>query len=248
MSYVHPVWLEGQRQRWQRPDVHRFVKPEPIRRMSYAERLVEQRRTHEEEALAAAEHEALRESLLSLRRQLAEVKFELAFRRIFHKYDPHQPRVPMGSPDGGQWRNGDAESDDESNDTGATLDDLGPSEATDLSSSGRGGHHYLPRGIYNKRSLSDETRRVFEDGTTGKLDDKRLNLFTGPHRNYNDATNELFDKFLATNGITEEQMTPRQAQELLGEIITSKDPRILRFNMRIWMRQLFRGGGFRGNE
>ena len=57
----------------------------------------------EAEAAAAAEHEAFYAQHLELRRQLADVKFELAFRRIFRKYSPDQPRVPAGSSEGGQW-------------------------------------------------------------------------------------------------------------------------------------------------
>lgn len=53
MSYVHPAWTEHQRQRWLRPDWHRFVKPEAPRRKPYAERLSEQRRDEEGNALAA---------------------------------------------------------------------------------------------------------------------------------------------------------------------------------------------------
>ena len=80
------------------------------------------------------------------------------------------------------------------------------------------------------------------------MDDKRLNVFSRDHRKYNDAVDELFDQFLAKKRIFEEQMTPDHARELLGEVITSSDPRIQRFNQRIWMRQIFRGGSFRGNE
>jgi hypothetical protein len=60
----------------------------------------------EVEAAAAAEQEAFYAEHLELRRQLADVKFELAFRRIFRKYSPDQPRVPAGSSEGGQWASG----------------------------------------------------------------------------------------------------------------------------------------------
>jgi hypothetical protein len=60
----------------------------------------------------AAEQEAMRETLLWLRRELAEVKFALAMRRIAHKYDPNQPRVPAGDPAGGQWTNHQGSTDD----------------------------------------------------------------------------------------------------------------------------------------
>ncbi|MGB9368436.1 MAG: hypothetical protein WCE79_20730 [Xanthobacteraceae bacterium] len=112
----------------------------------------------------------------------------------------------------------------------------------------RPGHHYVPRQVYKDRRLSDDTRKVFEETTTGKLEDTRTNVFDSSHRAYNKAVNEQFDRFLAKNNITEEQMSPQQARELLGEIVTSGDPRIRNFNMRMWMREIFRGGRFRGNE
>jgi hypothetical protein len=37
---------------------------------------------------------------------LAEVKYELAWRRLVRKYSPDQPRVPAGNSDGGQWTGG----------------------------------------------------------------------------------------------------------------------------------------------
>lgn len=103
MAYVNPSWLEGRRRYWERHDAHRFRKPDGSEYRSYATRLIAQRQAEEEEARAAAEQEALRESLVWLRRELPEVKFELAFRRIFHKYRADQPCAPMGDPRGGQW-------------------------------------------------------------------------------------------------------------------------------------------------
>lgn len=139
-------------------------------------------------------------------------------RRLCRKYgyNPEQPRRPKGDPEGpGEWVRV-ASSD------GAFV--------TKPAAMRRGGHHYMPRQVYKDRRLPDDTRKVFEEATTGKLDDKRLNIFSRPHRNYNEAASELFDQFLAKKGITEEQMTPGDAQQLLGEVITSRDPRIQRFN------------------
>ncbi len=103
MPYVNPIWLEGRRRYWQRHDAHRFRRPDGSEYKSYATRLIEQRQAEEEEARIAAEQEEMRETLSWLRRELAEVKFALAMRRIAHKYDPNQPRAPKGDPDGGQW-------------------------------------------------------------------------------------------------------------------------------------------------
>ncbi len=51
---------------------------------------------------------AARASLLALKRQIAALAFELKFRRLLREkaYNPNQPRVPAGNPDGGQWTSG----------------------------------------------------------------------------------------------------------------------------------------------
>jgi len=178
----------------------------------------------------------LREASARVRIMLADVKFELALRALGRKYSENQPRSPKGNPDGGQW-----------------IRDAGKAGAsepllTEAAALRRAGHHYVARQVYKDRRLSGETRKVFEDATSGKLEDKRTNVFDSSHRAYNKAVNEQFDQFLTKNNITEEQMTPDQARQFLGEIVTSRDPRIRNFNMRIWMREIFRGGRFRGNE
>jgi hypothetical protein len=108
MSYIHPAAVEHQRQRWMRPDAHRFAPPERVEHKSYAARMMEARQAAEEEARLAAEREELDANLRLLRRDLAEIKFTLALRRISYKYRDDQPRVPKGNPDGGQWTRDDA--------------------------------------------------------------------------------------------------------------------------------------------
>jgi hypothetical protein len=122
--------------------------------------------------------------------------------QIEHKYNPDQPRVSAGNPNGGQWTSG----------SGAGLmllpfglqigdqllfeDFLGPDWSFDyaeelqlaqlegiLDAEGNpyyrpGGHHEMPRGIYGQWNLSDETRRVFERSTTGTI--PRMLLRTTP--------------------------------------------------------------------
>src|SRR5262245_3872707 len=68
-------------------------------------------------------------------------------------YDPSQPRVPAGHPDGGQWTDDDDDLDD--NDWAA--DFAGP------------GHHWYARQFYRRYPFSPETRRVFRAGTSGPL-------------------------------------------------------------------------------
>jgi hypothetical protein len=243
MSYVHPAWLEHQRQRWQRHDAHRFVKPEPIQRKTYTERLLEQRREAEEQAAFEAERAALERGLLEVRRELAGLKLDLAIRRLRLKanFNPDQPRVPKGDPKGGQWaKEGSGDAGKESGDESLVTADAALR---------RGGHHYIPRQVYkDRKALPKETRKVFEEATTGTLSDNTLNVFSTAHRRYNKAVNNLFNQFLTKNGIEEAQMTPDHARQLLKEVIASNDPPIRNFNQRIWLREALRGPRFRGRE
>ncbi len=114
MAWIDPRFEAHQRKRWTRPDSYRFFKPGcPEAKMPgwldpWATR-VRMQEAAEEEARAAfeAEVQALRASHERVREMLAEVKYELAWRRFVRKYSPDQPRVPKGNPDGGQWT-GDA--------------------------------------------------------------------------------------------------------------------------------------------
>jgi hypothetical protein len=56
---------------------------------------------------------ATRVSLLELKRQVAALAFGLKFWRLLREkaYNPDQPRVPAGNPDGGQWTDGGGLSD-----------------------------------------------------------------------------------------------------------------------------------------
>jgi len=108
MSYVHPAWLEGQRQRWQRHDWKRWVKPEAHH--LYEARQDKARAEPAEDQVAdvafLAEVEALRADHQRVRIMLADLKFELALRALGRKYSPDQPRVPAGYREGGQWTSG----------------------------------------------------------------------------------------------------------------------------------------------
>lgn len=94
----------------------------------------------------------------------------------------------------------------------------GPKDASDASEFRRQpfaeGHHWVPKGIYEKRDFSKETKGVFDNAKSGPLADPRVNGYTTEHREYNRAVNQLLDAFLKTNDITEQQMTPVQAEGL----------------------------------
>ena len=120
MSYAHPIWLEGRRKYWTRPDAYRFAPPgSPEAKMPgwldpWATRVRAKEAAEDAaRARAAAEQEEFERELAELRDanarvriMLADVKFELALRALGSKYSQNQPRVPAGSPDGGQWTRG----------------------------------------------------------------------------------------------------------------------------------------------
>lgn len=119
----------------------------------------------------------------------------------------------------------------------------------------KGGHHEMPRSIYNKWDLPPETRTVFEKSTSGTLpkgvqvgpDGTPIGNFwngkDGPHGRYNDAVGELSNKYIEKNNIDLKKMTPDQARGLLKEIRESEDPRIRDFNNGLRnLRRIFRLG------
>ncbi|WP_322516443.1 hypothetical protein SR870_02340 [Rhodopseudomonas palustris] len=165
---------------------------------------------------------------------------EDVFPALDRKYNPNQPRVPKGNPDGGEWTASGA--------PGQTDSNL-KSPPTDISAqSRRRGHHFNPYAVFSKWNLRPETRKVFEDATTGTLarDSVRFDPEGTPykhiwggvknlHREYNQGVAELGSRFLSENQITPESMTPSQARELLREIDISQDPRIRDFNRAMRM-------------
>jgi len=145
------------------------------------------------------------------------------------KYSPDQPRVPAGSPDGGQWTS--------------------EGGAVSVSAARKNqGHHYVPREVFAKRPLPAETRKVFEESTTGRLHDLNNNRYDGDHRRYNKFMNEYFDEFMERNNINATSMTPDHARAFLQEVMESRDPRIRGFNMRLWMREIMRRIRPRGQD
>ncbi|AVO47359.1 hypothetical protein [Phreatobacter cathodiphilus] len=142
-------------------------------------------------------------------------------------FDPNQPRVPAGNPDGGQWTVGGGVS--------LSVDpDLGGHERVEVAADG---HHYVPRELYNKEPLQPETRRVFARAKTGPLLSER-HQNSGPHMEYNKAVIAEFRSFLSARGIEPAQMTPDQARTFVQHILSSRDPRIFDFNYQIWRREL----------
>lgn len=112
------------------------------------------------------------------------------------------------------------------------------------------GHHELPQAIYKKLPLPEETRKVFDEATTGPIP-SRGHRWDSAHRDYNEAVGELIENFMAKNNVRPEQMTPEQAESLLKAVRESPDPRIGNYNKGIRMLQFMyrlRTGTLRGNE
>ncbi|MBI3705420.1 MAG: hypothetical protein HY244_16605 [Rhizobiales bacterium] len=178
-----------------------------------------------EEILAARR---LEKTALEIKYELAALRFEAAM--ILHEYvcrkagfRRDQPRWPVGSGRaGGRWSGGAG------GETPSTGSSTNPKSK---------GHHFVPGQLYNKEPLRPETRKVFEDGTTGPLRGQTHGN-SEAHYKYNQAVIEAFDRFKAENGIARsEDMTPEQAKKFLDEVRASRDPWIRGFNMRIFMQE-----------
>jgi len=140
-------------------------------------------------------------------------------------YNPEEPRVPKGNPGPGQWTRVAAEDD--------------PEKASDAPESdipyqryGRG-HHWVPRTVFEKRKFLKQTKSVFENATSGPLADRKVNYNSEEHIEYNKAVSGLLDDYLKKNKITEQQMTPAQAEEFVQEVKTSNVPVIRNFVAKI---------------
>jgi hypothetical protein len=157
-------------------------------------------------------------------------------------YNPNQPRVPAGHPDGGQW-------------TGSNGTRLPSDEALDDSwipsaDFAARGHHWMPREFYLRLPFTREVRKVFRDATSGALPHRIYSegrfaplrhRFDHEHRQYNAAVYQLVKDYMDEIGTTAQQMTPDQARQFLRVIDESKDPRIRRYNGMIrFMHSMFR--------
>jgi Bacterial CdiA-CT RNAse A domain len=120
MTYFHPAGLAHQDRRFTRADAWRLAPPgtpeakppgwlDPwMTRVRAKEAAEEEARAREAVEQEERERELaeLRDANARVRIMLADVKFELALRALGQKYSQSQPRVPAGSPEGGQWTSG----------------------------------------------------------------------------------------------------------------------------------------------
>src|SRR3989440_11684122 len=86
MSYANPIWLEGRRRYWTRPDAYRFAPPgSPEAKMPgwldpWMTRVRFKEAAEEAARAEAEEQEALEREILELRRDWEELKREIATR------------------------------------------------------------------------------------------------------------------------------------------------------------------------
>jgi hypothetical protein len=252
MSQLHDAWLAKQRLRWMqtsperflRPDAHRFIRPDAHRFFKPGAAVDLGQQPYSRKQSPASPRESAddaggdRQAELDASRarwHLAALRVELALKsfeqwRRKAGFNPDQPRVPAGNPGGGQWTSEGGES--------SSLAPVDNELPTEFSASRRAkGHHYVPRAVYDDRSLPDETRRVFDEATTGKILTERHG-WSKAHEIYNEQIGLLFDRFLQNNDIRPEQMTPDQARSFVKEVLESRDPGIRNFNMRIRLREI----------
>jgi hypothetical protein len=160
--------------------------------------------------------------------ELAALRFKAALARCAHYsrkagFRQDQPRWPKDSGrNSGRWSGG-----------AGTLPGAGATTAGPT----RGGHHFVPRKIFEKEPLRPETRKVFEQDVTGPLNAGRHQT-SREHDIYNGAVYDHYNRFLREYGIRPEDMTPDQARRLVDEVKRSGDPRVRGFNMRIYMREI----------
>ncbi|MFC0241267.1 hypothetical protein [Rhodopseudomonas telluris] len=216
--------------RWMRPDADRWVRPDVARFLAPG------------------------------------VRPQDVFPALDRKYNPNQPRVPKGNPDGGEWTLGALGSRWSIDLTGVVPDrSEGALDRVQLAQIGklitdifglpyyeRGGHHEVVKAVYTKWDLQPETRKVFENSTTGKLpagkwvespdgSPLRGHYWDKRHLEYNKAVEELSKRFLEEKKITPKMMTPRQAEELCERVRLSEVPAIREYNSAIRMlRQVYR--------
>jgi len=115
-----PAWIEHQRRRFLRPDWQRYMRPDwkrwappEVRRWLEPDPAHDRGRREQKEPDGAWSEQDLaiaRRNLAYARSELAAIKAELRFRQLLRKagFNPDQPRVPAGDPDGGQWTSGEA--------------------------------------------------------------------------------------------------------------------------------------------
>jgi len=149
-------------------------------------------------------------------------------------FNPSQPRVPAGSPDGGKWADGGG---------GGrcfrwqTRLSRPQTQISEFSAARVRGHHFVPRSLFQRFGLSAEARKVLDRGVTGRLRAEKHG-WSVEHHEYNKAIREKLSRFLRDNKIRPESMTANEATEFRERILRDQDPRIRNFNLKIYRREI----------
>ncbi|MGH6672019.1 MAG: hypothetical protein ACRECV_08605 [Xanthobacteraceae bacterium] len=115
-----------------------------------------------------AELASLRGELERIGRELREMRVRYDWPHLIRSelrkagFNPNEPRVPAGQPDGGQWTSEGAVAAGDSEIVSDALDTdwiPGAQYAAE-------GHHWVPRAVYGKYPLQPETKKVFEKAPT----------------------------------------------------------------------------------
>lgn len=117
MVQINQAWAASQRNRFMRPDADRFLKPEYSN--DHRRKLNDAKPTDSVESLIG-EIKSLLAELILLKRQVLARKAG---------FKPEQPRVPKGSPGGGQW-----------SDDGASASGSSPDPSTPITPTERPSH------------------------------------------------------------------------------------------------------------
>jgi hypothetical protein len=225
MTDLHDAWLAKHRARWLRPnarlylraDAQRFLRPDAQR--------------------------FLRHDWTRYVQPGFDPLFVHALPEGKANFNPDQPRVPRGHPDGGQWTRAGGgggvpplnahESDDGSDGNDRT--EFGAARRQPKFTRPRG-HHPVPRAVFQKRPFPPDTKKVFEETTTGRL--RVPHTWSRAHDIYNQAVGELLDSFLAEKSLTPETTRPPHAREFIDVVRRSTDPRIRNFTLNLMRREI----------
>jgi hypothetical protein len=151
-------------------------------------------------------------------------------------YDPDQPRVPAGHPDGGQWTNKAEDGAERINDP-RIISDVVPDNLWIPGAEYVAGHHWIAKHLFEKMPFSRETKKAFDAATSGSLVSRIWSRrrqewlshgrgWDRPHRKYDDATEELILKYMKDRSLSFRDVTPAHVPEVVELIKKSPDPRI----------------------
>ena len=185
MAWIDPRYEEGRRKYWRRADGYRFFKPGcPEAKMPgwldpWATRVRAKEAAEDAaRARAAEEQEEFEREVLALRHDFAKLKLEYELRRIQQKYSPNQPRVPAGSPDGGQWASGGGESAPRANPAEPSHDPMSPLPASALSDGNLDNSGLEPILI----QMAGDNRPVYDKADSALLAPKGINSASSEQR------------------------------------------------------------------